>query len=372
MMVDTAGRVVISGGGVAGLAAAEALRQRGIPSLVVERRPEAVATGFAFNLPGNAMRALSVLGLGEEASRTGTRLRRREYRSEKGRILFAVDEERFWGADMAPRSMRRAELLRMLGRRLPDDGIVRGREVRSVRSGDGQVAVALDDGTTLRPRLLVAAEGVESRVRAMVGGEDGTVSEALIAPASWRFVVPNPGVECWTAWVGKGTTILLMPLDGNEAYGWVASPGAGQVSELPDRFRGFPEPVRRAVAAAAARPEAVVHSPIREVRMPRWFRDGVVLIGDAAHATAPVWAQGAAMAIEDALVLAERLAAQPDRERALAEFEARRRPRVAHVQTMTDRMSRSARLAPWIRNALMPLVGPASYRAAYGMLKEGF
>lgn len=371
-MVNMAERVVISGGGVAGLAAAEALRQRGIASLLVERRPEAVATGFAFNLPGNALRALSLLGLGEEVSRVGTRLRRREYRSDTGRMLFAVDEERFWGAEMAPRSIRRAALLRMLERRLPEEAIVRGREVQSIRSADGAVAVALDDGTALRTTLLVGADGVESRARAVVGGGDGTVSDALIAPASWRFVVPNPGVECWTAWVGAGTTILLMPLDQNEAYGWVTSPGSGQVSELPDRFRRFPEPVRKAVAAAVARPETVVHSPIREVRAPRWFRDGVVLIGDAAHATAPVWAQGAAMAIEDALVLAERLAAQPDRERALAEFEARRRPRVAHVQMMTDRMSRSAKLAPWIRNALMPVVGPRSYRATYAMLKEQF
>lgn len=165
---------------------------------------------------------------------------------------------------------------------------------------------------------------------------------------------------------GSQTADLTTP------YGWVSSPGSGRVSELPNRFRGFPEPVRRAVEVAAARLEAVVHSPIREMRMPRWFQDSVVLIGDAAHATAPVWAPGAAMAIEDALVLAERLAAQPDRERVLAEFEARRRPWVAHVQTMTDRMSRSAELAPWIRNALMPLVGPGSYRAAYGMLKERF
>lgn len=371
-MVNTAERIVISGGGVAGLAAAEALRQRGIASLVIERRPEAMTTGFAFNLPGNAVRALSLLGLGEEVLRTGTRLRRREYRSEKGRTLFAVDEERFWGAEMAPRSIRRAALLRMLERRLPEEAIVRGREVQSVRPGNGEIAVELDDGTALRTTLLVCAEGAESRLRTVVGGEDGMVSDAVIAPASWRFVVPNPGVECWTVWVGRGTTILLMPLDENEAYGWVASPGSRQVSELPDRFRGFPEPVRRAVEAAAARQEAVVHSPIREVRTARWFRDGVVLIGDAAHATAPVWAQGAAMAIEDALVLAERVAAQPDRERALAEFEARRRPRVAHVQTMTDRMSRAAKLTPWIRNTLTPLIGPRSYRATYGMLKEQF
>lgn len=93
-------QVVISGGDVAALAAPEALRQLGIVFLLVERRPEAVTTSFAFNLPGNAVQTLSLLRLGEEVLRAGTRWWR-DYRSDKGRMLFAVNEERFWGTKMA-------------------------------------------------------------------------------------------------------------------------------------------------------------------------------------------------------------------------------------------------------------------------------
>lgn len=89
---------------------------------------------------------------------------------------------------------------------------------------------------------------------------------------------------------------------------------------------------------------------------------GRVLIGDAAHATAPVWAQGAALAAEDALVLAELLNELGDWSVAGDEFERRRRPRVEHVQAMTDKLSHAARLPGWLRDSLLPIVGPRTYR----------
>ena len=109
---------------------------------------------------------------------------------------------------------------------------------------------------------------------------------------------------------------------------------------------------------------------MEEVRQPRWHRCSVVLVGDAAHATAPVWAQGAALALEDALVLADLLASQSDWTVVGDEFERRRRARVEHVQAMTDRLSRAASLPGWLRDRLLPFVGPRSYRETYGALKH--
>jgi 2-polyprenyl-6-methoxyphenol hydroxylase-like FAD-dependent oxidoreductase len=103
--------------------------------------------------------------------------------------------------------------------------------------------------------------------------------------------------------------------------------------------------------------------------MPNWSHGRVVLIGDAAHATAPVWAQGAALAIEDALLLAELLATCEDWDRVGLEYEHRRRPRVEHVVAATDRLSRMAGMPSLLRDALMPLAGPRSYRAAYQPLR---
>ena len=94
-----------------------------------------------------------------------------------------------------------------------------------------------------------------------------------------------------------------------------------------------------------------------------------MLVGDAAHATAPVWAQGAALGLEDALVLAALLAERSEWSTVGAAYEALRRPRVAHVQAMTDRLSRTARQPGWARNLLLPVIGPRSYRATYEPLR---
>ncbi|HET9302649.1 MAG TPA: FAD-dependent monooxygenase, partial [Propionibacteriaceae bacterium] len=71
-------------------------------------------------------------------------------------------------------------------------------------------------------------------------------------------------------------------------------------------FRDYPEPVVSAVSSVLAEPSSLYHSPVEEIRLESWHSGRIVLIGDAAHAMAPVWAQGAALAVEDALVLAER------------------------------------------------------------------
>jgi 2-polyprenyl-6-methoxyphenol hydroxylase-like FAD-dependent oxidoreductase len=94
------------------------------------------------------------------------------------------------------------------------------------------------------------------------------------------------------------------------------------------------------------------------------------LIGDAAHAMAPVWAQGGALALEDALVLADLLALRSEWGGVGAEFERRRRPRVMDVQAAGDALSRAADRPIWLRNLLLPVLGPRTYRSTYGPLRE--
>lgn len=106
------------------------------------------------------------------------------------------------------------------------------------------------------------------------------------------------------------------------------------------------------------------------MRLDRWHEGRTVLIGDAAHATAPVWAQGAALALEDAIVLARCLSAHPDVPTALIDLQDQRMARVSHVQALTDAMSRAAKLPPLIRNALLPFIGPKRYSQTYEPLKK--
>lgn len=297
---------------------------------------------------------------------------RREYRTSRDKLLFQVDEDAFWGNDLRPRSVRRADLLSALSNGLSEKALTYGARITSLKIQPSTVAVDLSGGPTFGGSLVVGADGVHSSVRQAMFGTNGR-GHAVLADSSWRFMAPNPGIDCWTVWAASGLMILLMPVGDGEVYGWAAVTSSGARGPLQDQLarsmKEFPARVQEAVHHALARPEGLHHSPLEEVRLPRWHKELGVLIGDAAHATAPVWAQGVALALEDALVLAKELSSALDVRTALSQFEAQRRPRVAHVQRQTDAMSRTAKLPSFARNALLPLVGANRYRKVYEPLK---
>lgn len=373
MARDTSQRIVIAGGGIAGLATWRALKQQGVESLVVERRPLSADGGLAINLPGNAIAALAQLGLASEIERLGHPVRKREYRAQDDRLLASIDEDAFWGEAMRPRAVRRSDLMAMLGDGLNAMDHRSDRSVVGVRQDTTAAHVRLDNSEELAAGLVIGADGVRSTVRQTVM-PTSQASAARLASASWRFMAPNPGVDGWTLWTGKRGMILLLPVDGTTVYGWVAvdSPKAADddLEQLDQAFRDFPERARKALAWAIGHPDTLYHSPIEEMRMNRWSDGRVILIGDAAHATAPVWAEGAALAMEDAFALASLVAGADDVTTVGNRFEHMRRPRIAHVQAATDRLSKAARLPYGLRRLIMPFVVPRSYEATYAPLKQ--
>jgi 2-polyprenyl-6-methoxyphenol hydroxylase-like FAD-dependent oxidoreductase len=356
--------VFVAGGGIAGLALARALRAQQIPVSVAERGDATVRHGLAINLPGNAIAAFDRLGLGAEVRAAGYPVHRREYRTARDKLLFGVDEAAFWGPDAVPHCVRRSDLLAILGRDIP---VRRPVAVTAVRPQGTTVEIELDGQTTETYGFVAGADGVRSTVRAAVTDASG-VRIAPLSSASWRLMAPNPGVAGWTGWSGPAGTFLLIPVSGDEVYGYASATGGGTVTDDPawlfDTFGGYPEPVQKVLASHTE----LYHSPITEVRLSTWARGRCALVGDAAHATAPVWAQGAALALEDALTLAEVLA-QGDWDTAGQRYLAERSPRVAHVQYQTDRFTRTAGLPTWLRDRIAPFVGPKSYQAAYGPLR---
>lgn len=365
--------LLIVGGGIAGSALGRALQRKELPFRIIERRRTSADAGLAVNLPGNAIQALSALGLREQIEKFGHPLRRREYRTAGDKLLFQVDEDAFWGPTLRPRSIRRSVLLSMLADGLPEASLLYNADVQSMTLHSTHAALGLADGTNLATHLVVGADGVRSTIRAEAFGTVSGAGHALLAEKSWRFMAPNPGVDCWTVWVADEGMVLLMPLDDCEVYGWAAITrplSRGDSPEALDRLtRQFPERVQKTVQDVLARSNALYHSPLEEVRLNRWHNGRAVLIGDAAHATAPVWAEGVALALEDAIVLARSLSTICDELAALVDFEEQRRSRVAHVQALTDAMSRAAKLPPFVRNALFPFIGPKRYRQTYEPLK---
>jgi 2-polyprenyl-6-methoxyphenol hydroxylase-like FAD-dependent oxidoreductase len=368
-VIEPTGRVLVVGGGIAGLATAAALNRKGIATVVLERRDQALDAGLGINLPGNAVLALAALGLGEGLEQLGAPLRRREYRNRRGRLLFSVDEDAFWGLEARPRCVPRGELMALLRTAVPHGTVRLGAELQNMVEAQDRVAVELRDGTHEEGVLLVGADGVRSTVRSLVGVHQAPRA-AVLSRSSWRFVTRNLGVDCWVVWSGGRDTVLFIPLGEERLYGWVSlGRDAASFAEVAAACDDFPRLVRNVLDAAASEPIAPLLSPLEEVRPAAWTPGRVVLVGDAAHATAPVWAQGAALAVEDALVLGEILAGTDVWNDAGHEFERRRRARVEHVQTMTDRFSHAARLPTWLRDRIVRVVGPRSYRATYEPLR---
>lgn len=366
------GSVLVVGAGVGGLALARALSQRGVECVVVEKRPSTNTLGMGLNLPGNAVRALTHLGVVDETVAHGVPVTRREYRNGNGRLLFATDDLSFWRGVGTPLCIRRGHLLEAL-RTPPTAAVLHGVRAISAQANGGQVEIQMDGMPTTTYDFVVGADGVHSVLRPALNGHDTAPRGSAMTSSSWRFVVGNPGVECWTVWSGADATFLLIPVGNGEVYGYAASTRGGTTgtdpSWLAHAFAGFAEPVTTVIATLLTGAGQLHHSLVEEVRIPTWHRGRLVLIGDAAHSTGPVWAQGAAMAMEDALVLADVLARQKNWSTVGETFERLRRPRVDHVQATTDKMSRLARLPTWLRDAGAPLLGPRAYREAYERLR---
>lgn len=362
-------RVAIIGAGVAGFGMARALELRGISCSLVDRLDEPPAGGLAINLPGNAVRALDQLGLLDQARQRGRSVRERVYRNASGKLLFTVDEDEFWGS-FAPLCLRRSDLLEIL--RQATDGLdVRwGEGVSSVLPNRSGVELTMSAGGSETSDFVVGADGVNSVARAAIAGAETRPS--LMSAASWRFMAPNPGVDCWSMWTGRRGTALMIPVDEREVYVYASATRGGSVEDpswMSDAFADFIDPVPAVVAEALAHPPTLYYSPIQEVRCERWSNERLVLIGDAAHAMGPIWAQGAALALEDALVLAELMDTQ-SWGAVGASFQQRRSERVGHVQRATDKMARITGMPGFFRDRIAPLAGPKSYRATYGPLRD--
>lgn len=364
------GSVLIVGGGIAGRAVARALALRDVACTLVEQRSTSQRLGSGLNLPGNAGRALAELGIAEQLVRHGLPVRRREYRNARGRLLFAVDEAAFWRDVGTPVCVRHGHLLQCLAPP-PPATLVLGTRVDAVRPAPAGVEVIFANGETQLHDVVVGADGVHSATRAAVG--PSSVRPSSMTRSSWRMIAANPGVGCWTVWSGPVATFLLVPVAEGLVYGYAASTRGEAAGDGPQwlrrAFAGFPGPVTAVVEDVLAGGGELHHAPVEEVRLPSWHRGGLVLVGDAAHATGPVWAQGAALALEDAVVLARLLAADHGRETLGTAFERERRSRVEHVQSATDRMSRLARLPRPVRDATAPWLGPRAYRKAYEPLR---
>jgi 2-polyprenyl-6-methoxyphenol hydroxylase-like FAD-dependent oxidoreductase len=361
----TAVRVLIVGAGIAGLALARTLRQRDISFEVVERATEWEPTGAGLYLPGNAVRGLGELGVGPAVAARANPIGRQRFLDHHGRRLAEIDVDRFWDGVGSCLAINRAELHEVLRDATAEVPVRLGTAVTRVDDGAAP-RVHFSDGSTGSYDLVVGADGVHSTIRSLVMGGPRA---RHVGQASWRFVADGfPDIADWTVMLGQGRAFLTVALGQGLVYCYAdlnTSDPDGAAESWRDSFADFADPVPRLLEQGAV----AYFSPIEEVVPPAWTAHRVVLVGDAAHASSPNMAQGAALAVEDALVLAELLATHPV-DRALTAYTERRTARVAWVQEQTHRRDRTRSLPPVIRNLTLRLAANHIFKSNYEPLRD--
>jgi FAD-dependent urate hydroxylase len=350
-------RVLVVGAGIAGLATARALVRAGLQVEVVERASGPDRGGTGLYLPGNATRALSRIGLDPVDA---VRIDAQRILDHRGRLLTEVDLPSFWGACGACVGVPRATLHGALSAGVP---VCYGLGPTGLDATPDAVTVRLSDGSRREADLVVGADGIRSTIRGLLG--DSRPPRRL-GQLSWRFVVDLAGVTAWTALLGRGRSFLLVPVGPGRVYCYAdaTTDDAAAAGRLPELFGDFGGPVPAALERLGD-PAAAYVGWIEEAVQPAPATDRVLLVGDAAHATAPNMAQGAAMAVEDAVVLAEELTARNSVPAALAAVTARRGPRTDWVRTRAQRRDRTRGLPAGVRNATLRLAGRRIYQADY-------
>lgn len=336
------GKVLIIGGGVGGLSTAIALHSRGIEVEVVELHRHWKVYHVGIIVSSNFVRALARIGVARAAVDAGFAHKGWRYFDNDGNELGRDPGISTAGPEYpADLGLARPALHDVLCQRVLELGVPlrRGVTFARIEQGRDNVLVKFTDGTKGTYDLVIGADGAYSKVRDWLF--DGRFQPRFTGQGCWRYNVPRPKDQLWAdAYVGNPRQSAgYVPLTEETMYIFLtcAEPGNPRFAEetLADEMRKrlacYGGPMGE-LAKLITDPSLVVYRPLEVcVLPPPWYKDRVVLIGDAAHSATPHLGQGAAMAVEDAVVLAEELDKDGPLEERLGAFMKRRHQRASHI-----------------------------------------
>jgi len=379
-----ASHAIIIGGGIGGPAASLFLRRAGIKSQIFEAYPEPTTIGGGFQIAPNGMRALKALGLADRVHAAGVTSSSFVFRNQQGKVIARIDVSESGHGVTILRSTFHRILLDEIGRQgVP---VHYGKRLCGIEYEEKYVVARFEDGSVERGDLLLAFDGVHSRARSLI--------------------LPDHRSPRYTGFLGIGgfaQTENIMPLEPQDAHrlnftvGSRFQFGYAMVSTAPTRwgwwthlpqeqeltrtelqviaeddmrdrvlsaFKSWHSPIEALVSTTPR----IMRTAIYDIpSLPAWHVGRVMLLGDAAHAMSPAGGQGAALALEDAMLAGKFLAGRSRPEEAFAKVESVLRLRAERmVKQATENDQRQIKeLGPfgqWLRDRMFPLFAPVIAR----------
>jgi salicylate hydroxylase len=355
-------RVAVIGAGIGGLAAAMALGRVGIAVHVFEQARAFRRVGAAINLTPNAVKVLDGLGLSEVVRERAYRPQHRVSRTwdsgvETSRLPMGATAEARYGAPQL--TTHRADLLAALEAGVTADAVQLGQRAVAIEPDPDGVRIAFADGSSYRADAVVGADGIHSTTRQQLFGDEaprftGMVALRSIVSAELLAKYDLSGFTKWWGPTPQSQLVTFLINRGHDLFMFATLPQAeapneswsaeGDIGELRAGFACYAAEARDIVASCD---HALKTALYERDPLPRWSVGNVTLLGDACHPMMPFMAQGAAMGLEDAAVLARCLAGvcKGQVATALAGYERARLSRTARVQL-------ASRENEWLRTGI--------------------
>ncbi|MFF8606836.1 FAD-dependent oxidoreductase [Streptomyces sp. NPDC015346] len=374
--MSTPRTVLVIGGGAAGNAVTVLLRGAGVVVDLIEARDDWNATaGSGITLQGNALRVLRELGVWDRVKESGFGFGSVGITAPDGTVLHEQSDIRTGGDDLpATVGMRRPQLQRILIDAVRASGatVRLGTTAESLEQDADGVTVRFSDGTRSRYDLVIAADGLGSTTRAAIGI---TARPEPTGMAIWRVAAPRPAGVTRTdlAYGGPAFIAGYCPTSDTTLYAYVVEANRDRAAIPPETYA---EEMRRLASGYGGYwPEITAHitdpAQVNYTWFDRmlvegsWHRGRVVLVGDAAHCCPPTLAQGAALSLEDAWVLAQMLTGEEEWGDGL--FQAYYERRIARVRPVVEA---SVRIGRWQLDGVRDADVPGLMARTMTMLRE--
>lgn len=352
-------KVTIIGAGIGGLTLAIALKKKGIQVEIFEATTEFKKVGAGIVLAINAMQVYQRLGIAEKMKSVGNCLEKMAITKANLKIMAGNELAYFENHyNLNNVAIHRASLHEVLLSELVDVPLHLNKKLKKLKEQADGIELEFLDGTTHRTNLVVGADGIHSGVRQAIFPQ---AKERFAKQLCWRGVVPFKLEKGMTrtmreAW-GGGQRFGIVPIENNQVY-WFACASYKKEAlkefegvDLAHLFSNFDPLISQLIRATPK--DKIIEAELSDLEiLPKWYKENVCLMGDAAHATTPNMGQGANQAIESAWVLADCLAKETDHRKAFEQYQNIRQKKARQIVKTSWQIGQLAHLQNPILAAL--------------------